>query len=97
MIASLGQDLLHPVFLPHIPLAEELDLDPAVGRQPFGVLAKLVPERLCELRVVEDPDLSLVQIRGHSLRVADLRQRAEDQHPIPATQYSRDLMRVPFR
>jgi hypothetical protein len=62
MIASRGQDLLDPVFLPHIAFAEELDLDPVLGRQPFGVLAQLVPDGLGEARIVEDLDLVFVQV-----------------------------------
>ncbi len=66
---SRFRDLLHPVFLANTALAQEVDLDPVFGRQSFGVLPKRVPERLGELRVVEDPNLPLVQLRGHPLGV----------------------------
>jgi hypothetical protein len=55
---------------------------------------KLIAERFGESRVVEDPHLVLVQVRGHSPRVADLRQSAKNQHPVPAAQYSRNLSRI---
>jgi len=48
MLASAGQNLLHPVFLPEVSLADELDLDASVRRHLFGVLPNPVPERLGE-------------------------------------------------
>ncbi len=59
-LPALGQDLFDPVFLAYVPLPQELDLDPMIGRQPLSVLAKLIPKRLGESRVVEDADLVLV-------------------------------------
>src|SRR5207253_205872 len=56
-----------------------------------------VPERLGESGVIEDPDVSLAQKRGHPSRKTDLRQGSENQHPVPATQHTRDLVPVPFR
>ena len=95
-ISAFCKDLLYPIFLPHIPFAQELDLDAVFGSQPFGVLAKLIPERFGKARIIEDPDLSLVQARGHSLRVADLRKRAEDEHAIrrPSTPRSDQVRSV---
>jgi hypothetical protein len=97
MVAALGQHRLDPVFLPHVAFAQELDLDPVLSRQSLGILAQRVAKRLGELGIVEDPDLSLVQIRGHPLGKADLRQRAEQQEPVPAGKHPRDLRRVAFR
>ncbi len=94
MIPPLGQDLLDAVFVADIALAEKLDLDSVVGRQPLGILAKLVAERLGEFRIVEDPNLALVQIRGHPSGIADLWQGAEQQDAVPTTQYSGDLVAV---
>ena len=96
MLAAPGQNFLHPVFLAQVPLADELDFDAGLGRLPLRVLAQLIAERLGEARVVEDPHLPLIQIRGHSPGVADLRQRAKNQHPVPAAQHSRYLCRIPF-
>jgi hypothetical protein len=56
MLATPGQHFLHSLFL-----ADELDLDAGLSRQPIGVLAQLVAERLGETRVVEDPQLALVK------------------------------------
>jgi hypothetical protein len=56
-----------------------------------------VPERLREFRIVENPDISHVQKRGHSSRKTDPRQGAEDQHPVPAAQYTGNLRGVTFR
>jgi hypothetical protein len=92
MLAALSQRLLHQIFLPDIALADKFDLDPVGGRQPLCVLTQPVPERLGEFRVIEDPHLFGVQIRGHSLGVADLGQRAENQYPIPTTEHARNLI-----
>ena len=91
-----GQDFLHAVFLVQVPLADKLDFDTGLDRLPLRVLAQLIAERLGEARVVEDPHLPLIQIRGHSPGVADLRQRAKNQHPVPAAQHSRYLCGIPF-
>ncbi len=96
MVAALGQHRLDPIFLANVVFAQELDLDPVLGGQPFGVLAQRVAKRLGELGIVEDADLALVQIRGHALGKADLRQRAEQQYPVPAGKHPGDLRRVTF-
>jgi hypothetical protein len=45
-------------------------------------------------RIVKDAHLPLVQIRGHALGIADLRQGAKHQHPVPAAQHPIDLSRT---
>jgi hypothetical protein len=95
-VAALGEDLLYPVFLAHVPLPEKLDFD-SVGRgKLFGVFSQLVPEGVRKTRIVENPHLVGIQVRRHPFGVADLRQRSEDQHTVPATQHSVNLLRVPF-
>ena len=95
--AFIIREFFCPVFLPEVPLADELDLDSSLGRHLLRVLANLVAEWLGELRVVEYPDLPLVQKRCHARRKADLRQRAKDQHPVPTAQHSGNLRSVTFR
>ena len=97
MIAAFGQYLLDPIFLPHVAFPQKLDLDPVVRRQAFGILTQRVAEWLGEHGIVEDLDLSLVQIRCHALGKADLRQRAKEQYPVPEGRRPRDLGRVAFR
>ena len=77
MIAPLGEDLLDPVFLSHVALAQELDLHPVFPRQTLGILAQDVAKWLGKPGIVEDPNLVLIQIRGHALGKADLRQGAK--------------------
>ena len=97
LLAPTGQNLVHPVFLPEVPLADEFDLDTGFSRHLLRVLANPVPERLGELRIVKDPNPSLEQKRGHSPGKTDLRQGTENQHPVPAAQDPRNLRRVPVR
>jgi len=97
MVAALGQHRFDPIFFPDIAFAQELDLHPAFRCQPFGIVAQRVAKRLGELGIVEDPDLALIQIRGHALGKTDFRQRAEQQSPVPAGKHPGDLRRVTFR
>jgi len=62
VIATPGHNFFHPVFLAKVPLADKLDLQAGFGRQPLGVLPQLIPERLGETRIVEDPHPTLVQV-----------------------------------
>jgi hypothetical protein len=96
-LSPLGEDFFDPILLPHIPLAEEFDLDPVIRCQSLGVLAQCTPERFGELGLVEDPDLPFVRIRCHALSKTDLRQRAKQQDPVPAGEHPSDLRRVAFR
>jgi hypothetical protein len=96
LLTPAGQDLFHPVFLPEVPLADELDFDARFGRHLPGVLAYPVAERFGKLRVVEYPDLPLVQKRCHPPGKANLWQCAKNQHPVPATQHSGYLPGVTF-
>ncbi|HEY1897376.1 MAG TPA: hypothetical protein VGG62_13935 [Terracidiphilus sp.] len=97
VLAPPGQNLFYPVFLPEIPFADELDLDTGCSRHLLRVLANAVAERFGELRIIENPNLSLEQKRSHACRKTDLRQRAENQHPIPAAQHPSYLRSVPIR
>jgi hypothetical protein len=97
LLTTAGQNLFHPVFFPEVPLANELDLDSRFGCHLLRVLANPVTEWLGKFRIVEDPNLPLVQKRRHSPGKADLRQRAENKHPVPATQHPGYLCRVTFR
>src|SRR5215469_4184728 len=97
MIAALGENFLDPIFLAKVAFAQELDVDPVFRRQPLGILPQAVAERLSKPRVVENPDLPRMQIRGHALGKADPWQRAKQQDPIPARKRSRDPGCVTFR
>jgi hypothetical protein len=96
LLASLRDDVFHPVFLAEVPFANELDFDPRLRRHLFGVFTNPVAERLGELRIVENPDLSLERERRHPTSETDPRQRAEDQHPVEAAQHAFNLFGVPL-
>jgi hypothetical protein len=97
LLAPAGQNLFCPVFFSEVPLADELDFDSGFGSHLLRVLTNPVAERLGELRIVEYPDLPLVQKRRHPSGKADLWQYAKNQHPVPATQHSGNLPGVTFR
>jgi hypothetical protein len=63
MLASLCQYCFREIFFPNVPLADELDPDASLRRHLFGIFTNPVAERFGELRVVEDPDIPLVQKR----------------------------------
>jgi hypothetical protein len=96
MFAAPGQRLLYQIFLPDISLADKFDLDPVGGRQSLGVLTQPVSEPPGKFGVIEDPHLPGVQIRRHAFGVAELRQRAENQYPIQASQLSCDMICEPI-
>jgi hypothetical protein len=94
LLASFRDDVFDPVFLAEVPLADELDLDSRFGSRLLRVLANPVAEWLGKLRIVENPDLPLLQERCHPTGEADPRQRAKNQHPVPATQHAVNLSGV---
>ena len=53
MLATPGRHFLHSLFLAEGPLAVELDLDAGLSRQPLGVLAQPVANRLGKTPGVE--------------------------------------------
>jgi len=61
-----------------------------------GGKLRLVPVWIGELRIIENPDLPLKQERCHSAREADSGQRAENQHPVEASQNAHYLCGVPL-
>src|SRR5215467_11765384 len=61
------------------------------------VFPNRVPQRLCPLGVVEDANLVRVEILGHPLGVAPLRQRPLNDDPVIAGQSDGDPALVPFR
>src|SRR4051812_20203804 len=61
-LASLLQNLFHPLLFAKAPLAaHELDLDFALGSQTFHVLPNGIPQRLRPFGVVENAELVLVE------------------------------------
>lgn len=60
LLSAFRHDLLYPVFLSHVTLAEKFDLESAGRCHPFGVLAQLIAKWFRKLRIVEDADLPLV-------------------------------------
>src|SRR3954447_10161278 len=97
MLAAFGKRLFNALLFAEVPLADELDLHARVRCQFLGVFANAVPERLREPGIVENPNVSLEQKGGHPSGKTDLRQGSENQHSVPATQYARNLVPVPFR
>jgi hypothetical protein len=54
VLPTLGEDLLDPRLLTEIAVAaDELDLQAGLGRQPFGVLAQFLTQRLGSVGVVD--------------------------------------------
>jgi hypothetical protein len=63
------EDLLNAIFLPEgLHAVDELDFYALLGRQPFGVRADRIAERLRELlRVIEQADVPAIEFGGHRL------------------------------
>src|SRR3954447_2951604 len=91
LIPTLSQELFHPVLFPKVSPVHVLDRDSALGGPPIGVLSPPIPERFGKTRVVENPNLPLVQIGGHPSSETNLRKRPEHHHPVEAGQNSRNL------
>jgi hypothetical protein len=53
-----------------------------------------VTQRLGERGEVADADPSLVQLSGHRRRVADVGERAQDEHAIEAGDHATDGVRI---
>jgi len=64
------------------------------GGDALGVFSDAIAKRLREARVIENPDLPGVEIPGHSLRVAQLRQCALDHDSVEARDDTVDFVRV---
>jgi hypothetical protein len=60
------------------------DFEAIFCRQALCILTDLVPKGLGELRVVEDSDMVGVEVRRHSVGMADVRQGALDDNAIEA-------------
>ena len=89
VLSAFLQQFLHPVLFAEVPLADEFDFNTRPGCHLLGVLPNPVAERLGELWIVEDPDLSFKQQRCHPSGETDSRQCAENQHPVKTAQHSR--------
>lgn len=96
MIASLFDDLFYHVFLAEIVPADEIDGKTVLRCDALGVGANLFPERLGELRVVENANAFFAQVFFHSLRVADSRNAAGHHNTVEVRDASGNLVRVFF-
>jgi hypothetical protein len=96
MMSSLFEDLLDPVFLADVMVAEELDGQSRVRRQFLGMAAELIAERFGELGVIEDADVVIEEIASGGLGVADVWERPGDDDSIQARQDTRDLLGMSF-
>jgi hypothetical protein len=97
MISALGEDLLDAIFLAEgLHLSDVLDRDSLFGCDLLCVSADGIPERLHELRVVEEANASAVEHRGHRLRVADARDRSLDDNAVEAREHASDVVPMAF-
>ena len=96
MPTSLAQNPSNPRLLPEVLLPNVLDLQPVFSGETLGSRADLVPQRLRELRVVEQADASGGQRRCHRSSVTEFRQRARDDHPVKARKRSMNPVSVSF-
>src|SRR3954447_22484376 len=96
MTSALFSDLLYPVFLADVAVAEELDGQAVVRGEFLGMAADLIAERLGELGVVEDADLAVEEVARGGLGMADVGKRPRDDDPIQARQGTGDLLSMPF-
>lgn len=93
VISALGEDLLDAIFLAEgLDLPDVLDRHALFGRNLLRVSTNGVAERLNELRVVEQPDPSSIQLGGHRFRMADARNRALDDHTGEAREHATDVV-----
>ena len=96
--ASLGKDALDPLFLPDAPRpADVLDREVVLFRQLLGVGPDFFAERLCPLRVVEDPDPFRSEMLRHALWETDVGQCAGQKNPVEARKDTSDLRGVTVR
>lgn len=97
MISALGEDLLDPIILAEgLHLPDALDRDSLFGCDLLCVSADGVPQRLHEVRVVEEANASAVEHRGHRLRVADARDRSLDDQTIETREHASDVVPIAF-
>ena len=75
---------LHQLFFAYVFLADVLDLHSVLSRQPLRILPQLFAERLGKARVVQDPHLVRLQVRGHPLGETDIRQGSKHQDAVVA-------------
>jgi hypothetical protein len=95
MIPARPQDVAHAFFLADIRRADELDFEPGLRSQAFGVLANPVAIGLGPFRIVEDADAVGVEIVRHALGKADLRNGAGDDDAVVTGKGARDLVGMP--
>jgi hypothetical protein len=70
MLATLLQHLVNSVLLAEtLGTADEVDLQPVLGRQALGILAQRLAPGLGPLGIVEDADLMSIEIRRHPFRI----------------------------
>jgi hypothetical protein len=94
MATPLDEHLLDTLLFTKLGLADELDGDVVFSGQSFSVLPKLIAQLLSPPRVVEDADPPSVEVSGHPLGVAQLRQGTLDDHAVEAGKHPTNLVEV---
>src|ERR1019366_8893934 len=89
---TLVDDLLNLVGLANAAPTNELDGDVVFGRDALGMFSQPIAQWLGKLRVVEDADLTRVQVVGHCLRVAKVWNRSLDDQPVIAAEDAHDMI-----
>lgn len=83
MVASLRDNLLDPLFFSELPLPTDiLDLQSIFSSQSLCVLSNFIAERFSPLRVVEEANLSNIQVQSQSTLVTDLRNGPGKDHSV---------------
>src|SRR5262245_40142176 len=90
------QHRLDLVFFANIPLADEIDLQAVIPCEALSVLPQPIPQRFSKARIVEDTDVVSIQIRRHSVRIAETWKSALDQNPVVTGKHTGNLLGMPL-
>ena len=84
MAATALQSFGDDVFLADMSLADELDLNPVLLRQPLSIGANSITQGFCKMGIIEDANLMSVKIARHSLCKAETGENPLDDDPVVA-------------
>ncbi len=93
VLSPLSQDLFDPIFFPKaLHLFDELDGNPILGCDRFGIGPDLIAQRFCPAGIIKDADALDLQIRRHPSRVAESGQGSLNDHTVVTGKNTRNFV-----
>ena len=92
VVTAFRDDFFNPLFLPEVPLEDELDLESIVTGHGPGAFINHISHGRGPLLKIENPDTGSIEETRDSSRITNIRQSSLDDYSVKTRQMAEDII-----